>query len=223
MSWTGPNEGTLLVNPMIQLSTAYYLLRPFFTPISSHKVDALGNRPDEYLDPKNWQLETEFQRTIQGANPSHSQELNDVLHPHLNLSKTMVHVPRINPGDYVVWHCDARDDTYFRKAIHAVDKVHGGTTDSSVLYIPACPLTEANAQYMARQRKTFLQGTPGPDFSDEAGKSYHRGRPDVDSVQTHGGEEGLKAMGLSRWEEDEPRLLQGEKRTLERANKIPGF
>ena len=44
-------------------------------------------------------------------------------------------------------------------AIHAVDKMHAGKDDSSVLYIPACPLTEANAEYLVRQREAFFEGT----------------------------------------------------------------
>jgi hypothetical protein len=32
MSHTGPNEGTLMVNPSLQLSTAHFLLRPLFKP-----------------------------------------------------------------------------------------------------------------------------------------------------------------------------------------------
>ena len=43
-------------------------------------------------------------------------------------------------------------------AIHGVDKTHAGTTDSSVMYIPASPLTEANARYLVRQRETFFEG-----------------------------------------------------------------
>ena len=30
--------------------------------------------------------------------------------------------------------------------------------DSSVLYIPACPLTETNAEYLVRQREAFFEG-----------------------------------------------------------------
>ena len=43
-------------------------------------------------------------------------------------------------------------------AIHAVDKFHAGETDSSVMYIPCCPLTEANAKYLVRQREAFADG-----------------------------------------------------------------
>lgn len=42
--------------------------------------------------------------------------------------------------------------------IHAVDKTHTGKDDSSVMYIPACPLTEANAEYLVRQREAFFEG-----------------------------------------------------------------
>lgn len=44
-------------------------------------------------------------------------------------------------------------------AIHAVDKIHAGKSDSSVMYIPACPLTDTNAEYLKRQRETFFKGT----------------------------------------------------------------
>ena len=44
-------------------------------------------------------------------------------------------------------------------AIHAVDKVHAGKSDSSVMYIPACPLTVGNADYLVRQREALWEGT----------------------------------------------------------------
>lgn len=108
MSWTGPREGTLLVNPMLKLATAYYLLRPFFTSLSPPKMTDSGAYAPEYLDAKNWKFEFEPTTLIQGANPGHCQELNVDLHPHLDFPKTMVHIPNIEPGDYVVWHCDCK-------------------------------------------------------------------------------------------------------------------
>ena len=157
MSHTGPGEGTLLVNPLLSLSTAYYLLRPFFTPVSTAGILCPGQGQEQYspefLKPSNWKLEDSdlnptgpsggFTPTLQGAWPGHGQELTPTWHPHLDLPNTMVHVPRIAPGDYVAWHCDT---------IHAVDKTHAGKADSSVLYIPACPMTEDNANYLVRQR-----------------------------------------------------------------------
>lgn len=143
MSQAGPGEGTLLVNPLMHLATAYVLLRPFFRP--------------RFLAADNWVFTggADMTSELQGATPGHSQELSEELHPHLELKRTMVHVPEIRPSDYVAWHFDT---------IHAVDKVHAGRSDSSVFYIPVCPLTAANAEYLARQRQAFRQGTPAPDF-----------------------------------------------------------
>lgn len=62
---------------------------------------------DTFLDPKNWRLEKETSSRLQGATPGYGQELSAALHPHLELDKTMVHVPKIAPGDYVAWHCDS--------------------------------------------------------------------------------------------------------------------
>jgi hypothetical protein len=107
-------------------------------------------------------------------------------------------------------------------AIHAVDKIHQGSTDSSVLYIPACPLTERNAQYLARQRETFLQGTPGPDFPGGPGESKHVGRPKADHVANIAGKDAIQALGLEAWSNDRP-VLDGERRMLRRANEVLGF
>ncbi|RYP28798.1 hypothetical protein DL767_007057 [Monosporascus sp. MG133] len=117
MSQTRPLEGTLMVNPLLQLSTAYVLLRPFFQPIKH----AGQVSEDEYLSTDNWEFAgASMTSELQGATPGHGQELSAVLHPHLDLKKTMVHVPEIRPGDYVAWHCD-------------IDQVHQGKSASSVL------------------------------------------------------------------------------------------
>ena len=146
MSYTAPGEGTLLVNPLFSRATAYYILRPFFSPVKEHTGSTL-------LYPDNWMLDTQPTTLLQGASFGHTQELNKVLHPHLDLENTMVHIPAVEPGDYIAWHCDT---------IHAVDSVHAGKTDSSVMYIPTCPLTETNAQYLGRQREAFQQGAINP-------------------------------------------------------------
>jgi Protein of unknown function (DUF1479) len=113
MSHTGPGEGTLMVNPLLQLATAYFLLRPFFAPAKGLSVpesksgnDGCG---DEYLRADSWRLmaSDEITSDLHGAYPGHAQELSEALHPHLDLRKSMVHIPRIKPGDYVVWHCDS--------------------------------------------------------------------------------------------------------------------
>jgi len=211
MSVTGPGEGTLRVNPMLRHATAYYLLRPFFAP--RRKLGLEIDR-EGFLAPENWALESETTSQMQGATPGRCQELSEELHPHLELDSTMVDVPLIRPGDYVVWHCDT---------IHAVDPIHNGSGDSSVLYIPVCPLTETNARYLARQRDAFLNGTPGPDFPGGKGESEHIGRPGRELVEEVSGPEGLRGFGLQRWEEGGEKLAEGQREMLHRANEILGF
>lgn len=109
MSKSGPHEGTLLVNPLMHMATAYVLLRPFFAPLNESKGSG-------FLDESNWKFigEADMDSELQGASPGHGQELTDELHPHLELERTMVHVPDIKPGDFVAWHCDSKS-TYTPK------------------------------------------------------------------------------------------------------------
>lgn len=214
MSETGPYEGTLLVNPLLRLATAYYLLRPFFSPIQPASSSEGDIFPPSYLDPNNWKLADPKDSWLQGANPGNGQELRPHLHPHLSLPTTMVHVPRVQPGDYVSWHCDT---------IHAVDSIHAGKSDSSVMYIPACPLTVENAEYLKRQREVFLSGAPSPDFGGGIGEGEHVGRAMVEDVSAVGGEEGMRGMGLSEWDSQAEGLTSGQREVMDRANKIWGF
>ncbi|KAF5665303.1 DUF1479 domain-containing protein [Fusarium heterosporum] len=202
MSHTQPGEGTLLVNPLVKLSMAYVLLRPFFRAKKFSK-------DREYLDDKNWEfMGDKMDSELQGATLGKGQELTDELHPHLELNRTMVHVPEIRPGDFVAWHCDT---------IHSVDKVHAGSTDSSVLYIPVCPITEQNAEYMVRQREAFKRGTPGPDFPGGAGESEHVDRPTEDVLDGPG----RQAMGLERLVVEGS--TGGAREAVEKANAVLGF
>ena len=122
----------------------------------------------------------------------------------------MIHIAPVSPGDYVAWHCDT---------IHAVDSVHSGSQDSSVLYIPACPLTADNARYLAEQRECFLSGKPSPDFGGGEGESRHVGRPRREEVESWGGEEGSRGMGLAAFEGGES---EGEREVVREANEILG-
>jgi hypothetical protein len=219
MSNTKPFEGTLLVNPLLAKATAYYLLRPFFSP--KHGVEPgaqtaseATTNTEEFLASDNWKMDTVQSSWLQGADPGHGQELSHLLHPHLKLQESMIHMPEVRPGDYVVWHCDT---------IHSVDKTHAGRTDSSVLYIPTCPLTEDNAHYLTRQRDTFIAGTPSPDFGGGIGESQHVGRIQPAEIPQLVGEEACQAMGLAQWNSDDPTLTAGERVILDRANKILGF
>ncbi|KAI1762333.1 DUF1479-domain-containing protein [Hypoxylon sp. FL1150] len=191
LSPIAPGAGSLRACPMLQLTTAYLLLRPFFSPRHrSGSGSGLG-----FLHADNWNLHVAHNNSvIQGAVPGCGvQELTEALHPHLRLDRTMVPVPHVGPGDYVLWHPDA---------VHAADAVHGGVSEASVLYVPACPLTQTNALYLARQRRAFLLGHPAPDFeSGSRGERDYLGRPGVQDVNDAGGEEGLRSMGLLPWDE----------------------
>lgn len=200
LSPIAPGEGSLRACPMLRLATAYLLLRPFFSP-------RFSSGPG-FLDPGNWNLHVAGNSVIQGAVPGCIQELSDALHPHLRLDKTMVPIPHVNPGDYVLWHPDT---------IHAADALHDGFSDSSVLYVPACPLTQTNALYLARQRKAFLLGHPAPDFeSGNKGEREYMGRPGVQDVNDAGGEEGLRSMGLLPWDEKKVATTNGRVAAVER-------
>jgi len=214
MSNTGPYEGTLLVNPLLSRATAYFLLRPFFSPKKAAANPTNETYEEAFLAPQNWELASRSDSWLQGASPGRGQELRHHLHPHLDLPKSMVHVPRVNPGDYVSWHCDT---------IHAVDSVHAGKSDSSVMYIPACPLTVANAEFLARQREAFLNGWPCPDFGGGVGESQHVGRPGVEDVEKVNAGDGFQAFGLSPWNSDEAGLVEGQREVMDRANKVLGF
>lgn len=219
LSNTRPFEGTLLVNPLLAKATAYYLLRPFFSPKrgvdpgAQTASDAITNS-DDFLASDNWEMDTKQTSWVHGATPGHGQELSHLLHPHLKLQKSMIHMPEVRPGDYVAWHCDT---------IHAVDKTHAGKSDSSVMYIPACPMTEDNVNYLVRQREKFINGTPSPDFGGGAGESEHVGRVMPEDMPQLVGEEACQAMGLAEWDSGAPNLSPGEKVILDRANKILGF
>jgi len=59
MSRSGPNQGTLLVNPLLQLSTDYSLMRPFFRPIKALGLDIpqfWTSEREAFLDPDNWEF-----------------------------------------------------------------------------------------------------------------------------------------------------------------------
>ena len=107
MSETGPMEGTLLVNPLLSRATAYVLLRPFFSPFKEASELSADEFPRNFLASSNWRLDRQPNSWLHGASPGMGQELRDFLHPHLELNKTMTHVPTVYPGDYVAWHCDS--------------------------------------------------------------------------------------------------------------------
>jgi hypothetical protein len=108
MSNSGPGRGTLLVDPLSREATAYTLLRPFFRPVRA--VEQFSGDRARFLDADNWVFTAgkEMNSDLPGAMPGVGQEFPPGLHPHLELEKTMVHIPEVKPGDFVIWHCDSK-------------------------------------------------------------------------------------------------------------------
>lgn len=92
MSSTGPGEGTLKVFPSVRLATAYVILRPFFRRKASAEASS--------LKAEDWEpdLTTPI---FPGSGMGTAQELSDQSHPHMRLEKTMVSIPKVQPGDQV--------------------------------------------------------------------------------------------------------------------------
>lgn len=189
MSSTGPNEGTLRVCPLLRQATAYLLLRPFF------------NTETGELN-----MDSSFPNSALGS----GQEYNPKTHPDLELESTMVSVPQVEPGDFVAWHCDT---------IHAVDKEHHGTGDSSVLYIPACAITQNNLEFLKRQRMAAVRYSPPPDFPGAGGDGEigFKGAFDWNGLSA----QGKQAMGLGtqKWKTTDS-MTAGERKVIEGGNKM---
>ncbi|KAI0629478.1 DUF1479-domain-containing protein [Trametes polyzona] len=208
LSNTGPGEGTLRVLPMLSLATAYLILRPFFRLRSGLASDA-ATPADIPLDADAWVLDLD-DPTFPGSTPGKTQAVTPATHPHLRIEQTIVSIPRVEPGDQVYWHTDV---------IHAVEREHNGPGDSSVLYIPAVPLTERNAAYLRDQRETFLRGLPSPDFPSGEGESRFVGRGRLEDIAHPDGRRmlGFEPFGQTSF------LNEGERQAIAAANEVLGF
>ncbi|KAK5945412.1 hypothetical protein PMZ80_002617 [Knufia obscura] len=193
MSSTGPGEGTLRVCPLLHRASAYQILRPFFN-ISTNELD----------------LESpEFPGSVQAA----CQEYNTETHPHLELQGTMVSIPKVEPGDYVAWHCDT---------MHAVDAEHRGKTDSSVLYIPACAITRSNVEFLKRQRDLASRWSPPPDFPGAGGDGEKEFHGKVDWSSDFISPAAKRAMGFAGQGGFEvmPHMSVGERNIIQESNRL---
>ncbi|KAF9462300.1 hypothetical protein BDZ94DRAFT_1309772 [Collybia nuda] len=206
LSSCGPGEGTLRVHPSVKHSIAYFWMRPFFAPIRS-KESFESNA--EFLAAENWRLDLD-QSSFPGTPPGRGSEFSNATHPHLELDITLTSIPKVSPGDYVFWHCDG---------IHAVENKHTGTGDSSVMYIGAAPLTRQNAQYLVKQKTTFVEGFPPPDFPGGVGESGFIGRANEKYLTTDAAKAG---MGYGKFIPGSG-ATEGEKLVIQHANEILGF
>ncbi|KAI0669555.1 DUF1479-domain-containing protein [Trametes maxima] len=208
LSSTGAGEGTLRVLPSLSLATAYLILRPFFR-LRTDLAAGVTKPSDIPLDADAWVLDLE-NTAFPGSTPGKTQAITPESHPHLRIEETIVSIPHVEPGDQVYWHTDV---------IHAVERDHNGAGDSSVLYIPAAPLTERNAAYLRDQRATFLQGLPAPDFPGGEGESKFVNRVKLEDI-TH--VDGRRVLGFEPFGYDSF-LNEGERQVIAAANEILGF
>lgn len=91
------------------------------------------------------------------------------------------------------------------------------------MYIPVCPATEGNAEYLLHQRGDFFRGTPAPDFPGGKGESEHHDRPSEADVRDIASIDALRAFGLEKWDDADKSLTEGQTTVLKRVNKILGF
>ncbi|KAK4101301.1 hypothetical protein N658DRAFT_425913 [Parathielavia hyrcaniae] len=214
--------GLIRLLPSPKLAAAYFLLRPFFSPKTKPPERRDGPEWDAFLDPSNWALDKEQSTIIHGAVPGHAQRITELWHPHLHIRRTLVTIPTLQTGDYIVWHPDLAyhitsnpnlmasraptppppcddDDELNNNESSALTR--GGRPVSILVYVPAAPLTQTSALYLARQRKTFQRGHPSPDFdstgSGLGSEATHVGRPTETDIAEVGGPAGLQAMGLA--------------------------
>lgn len=183
MSEAGVNKGTIRLCPTIKEQSSYYLLKALIDP--------------EMTD-KRWPV-------IQGMS------LREELYPLIN--ECLVTIPDVQPGDYVLWHCDLG---------HSVEYTHDGDKDSSVAYIPAAPCCPLNAKYLAEQRVTFLEGAKGPDFQDRDNEKGLETTYENRATEEDMSEIGKRQMGFIPFtveEDDDERT----KRVVAKCNAILGF
>jgi hypothetical protein len=205
--------GLIRLLPSPKLATAYFLLRPFFSPKTKPPERREGPEWEAFLDASNWSLDRDQTTIIHGAVPGHAQRLTELWHPHLHLRRTLVTIPTLQTGDYIIWHPDlayhitsnpnvmaSRAPTP-PPALDGEEEKPPGRPVSILVYVPAAPLTQTNALYLARQRKTFQRGHPAPDFdatgSGLGSEKSHADRPGETAIAQVGGPAALQAMGLA--------------------------
>jgi len=98
-----PGEGGLMLLPDVKIVTAYMILRPFFTAPDSD---------GKWVDPEKWTID-EKTGWFPGTYRWDSQLLSPESHPHLFLEKTLMSVPKMEPGDTIWWHADVYFPHFF--------------------------------------------------------------------------------------------------------------
>jgi hypothetical protein len=191
LSHTNTGEGTLRILPSIKLSTAYIMLQPLF-----HTGEYNDSLP-----------------TFPGVTPGKTQFFPTAEHhPHLSLDRAIVGIPPVRPGDYVFWHCDL---------VHGVDPTNTGKNDSSVFYNACNPLTPYNIESLIHTREKFLKAEVPMDFVQSQKPTWEKESQHEDCGAKRENilsEEGERALGLRRFDEDAPGLTEGQREVRRLAN-----
>ncbi|GAB7333650.1 hypothetical protein MBLNU13_g05208t1 [Cladosporium sp. NU13] len=195
LSHTNTGEGTLRVLPNLKLSMAYIMLRPLFHT---------GEFNDELA-------------TFPGAEPGQTQFFPTAEgHPDLDITRSIIGIPPVHPGDYVFWHCDL---------VHGVDPTNPGKVDSSVSYNACNPLTPYNIKSLIATRDAFNKGDIPPDFARSHG-TWEREYQHEDcgaKAENILSKAGLQAMGLEPLDPEEEGLMEGQKIVRRLANSTLGL
>ena len=93
------------------------------------------------------------------------------------LTPALSKIPDVEPGDTVWWHCDL---------IHSVAPVTDQQGWGNVMYIPAAPWCEKNAQYANLVSDAFLTGSSPNDFPKEHYEREWQGRFSADQLNDLG-------------------------------------
>lgn len=185
-------QGTIRFLPDLKMAIPYVLLRPFFW------------RDDGEID-----VETS---KFPGATPGSGQFLanNEGFFPHLNHKKSVIGIPYVKPGDFVLWHADL---------LHEVDQTHNGSEDSCALYIANTPLCPYNIETLLDSKEKFLKGGKPRDFTFEfrygADEGAFEDRGNVTNILS---EDGKRSVGLAKFDVDEIGLTAGQVKIRKMAN-----
>jgi hypothetical protein len=110
-----------------------------------------------------------------GAANGQALPISEKWHP--VLMPALTPIPAVEPGDTVWWHGDM---------IHSVGAVRDQQGWGNVMYIPASPYCEKNAEYAAECGQAFLAGTSPTDFAAEDYEVTWTGRPTAEELSPTG-------------------------------------
>lgn len=105
---------------------------------------------------------------------------------HEALLPALTAIPPMEPGDTVWWHPDV---------VHGVGAVASATAWSNVMYVPASPFCEKNADSLPAQLAAFLTGASPPDYPAEHYEADFTGRATLDDLTPLG----RRQMGVDAW------------------------